>query len=134
MWSPVSAPPTSFWEKWTASFTDPYATVATTRHEVSGARRTLSGEALGADSNDALRTGRTRLARRRDPAGNRQAPGSQSHPGRRNARLLLDAHSQADGAQSHSDLHQCFLHVARRQRAAETRPVPARHLTQGSFR
>ena len=85
MWSPASAQPTLFWEKWTASFRDrkpDHATAASAGSKIQRARRPLPGQALGADPHDALRAGSVRLAGRRNPRGNRQAPRPEHHSGR----------------------------------------------------
>src|SRR3984885_15820710 len=105
MWSPASAQPTLFWEKWTASFRNrkpDHATAATAGNKVQRACRSLPDQALGADSYDALRSGPVRVAERRDPSGDRQAPGPEHDSGRGNPLLLLDAAAQTRRAQSHS--------------------------------
>src|SRR5271156_362584 len=97
MWSHASAQPILFLGKWTASFRDlkpDHATATTAGNKFQRACRSLSDQALGADSHDAIRPGPVRFAGRRNSSGNRQAPGPEHDSGRGNALVLLDAPAQ----------------------------------------
>ena len=78
---------------------------------------------------------RVRLPRRRDARGNRQAPGPE-YSSRSTETLAYYSmlRRKPAGRISHSGLHQCFLHAARRQRALRARPEAAGHRPQGSHR
>src|ERR1700683_2541246 len=121
MWSPASAQRISSWEKWIAD-----DAAGSTRNKIPDAASALPGEAFCADPHASVRTGPVRRNQRRVDRGNCAAVGFEGHPGRRDAGLLLDATSQADGQATRTGMHEHFLHAAWWQPASRTRRAQAR--------